>query len=180
MGYYVYLYGHLLLNNDQATLHYAFDAVDHDRVIPVAPVSIATQVTKVTLDGAPWAWWTGGNSLHIPAHVGGDFAVTFKRLIMDVGGAAHAVLPDRMRLEQNYPNPFNPSTTLTFALPHGGRAVIRVHDLLGREVATILDEDMEAGTHTVNFDGSGLSSGIYLYRLEANGVQLTRTMALLK
>ncbi|MBK7257672.1 MAG: hypothetical protein IPI01_07690 [Ignavibacteriae bacterium] len=80
-------------------------------------MSIQTQVLKVTLDGVPWAWWTGGNSLHIPAHVGGDFAVTFRRFIADAGDGAHADFPDRMRLEQNYPNPFNPSTTLTFALP---------------------------------------------------------------
>ena len=180
LGYYIYLYGHLLLQNDQATLHYAFDPVDHDRVIIVSPVSIQTQVLKVTLDGVPWAWWTGGNSLHIPAHVGGDFAVTFRRFIADAGDGAHADFPDRMRLEQNYPNPFNPSTTLTFALSHGGRAVIRVHDLLGREVATVLDAVMSAGTHTVRFDGSGISSGVYLYRLEVDGMQLTRRMVLMK
>ena len=89
-------------------------------------------------------------------------------------------IPQTIRLEQNFPNPFNPETQIRFQIPAAGRVTLRVYDILGREVATLVDAHMPAGVHTVAFDGSGLSSGVYLYRLDAGGVTQSRRMLLTK
>ncbi len=89
--------------------------------------------------------------------------------------------PTEFSLLQNYPNPFNPSTTIPFSLAVSGRTVLKVYDLLGREVATVLDRVLEGGVlHRVSFDGSGLSSGVYLYRLQAGIDFRTKTFVILK
>ena len=78
-----------------------------------------------------------------------------------------AAMPATFALGQNYPNPFNPSTVVSFQLPSVSRVRLVVYDLLGREVAVLVNEKMEAGFHEVKFDGSNLASGVYLYRLQA-------------
>jgi uncharacterized lipoprotein YddW (UPF0748 family) len=83
-------------------------------------------------------------------------------------------------LKQNYPNPFNPTTTLSFTLQKSGHAVLKVYDLLGREVATIVDENLDAGTHRYEFNGTDLSSGVYLYRLVSGEYAETKKMVLQK
>ncbi len=83
-------------------------------------------------------------------------------------------------LHQNYPNPFNPTTNIRFTLGSTGMTKLTVYDVLGREVATLLNEKMTAGRHEINFDASSLSSGIYIYKLESNGVNLTRKLTLIK
>jgi hypothetical protein len=90
------------------------------------------------------------------------------------------VLPDAYRLDQNYPNPFNPVTNITFALPKDGIASIRVYDIMGRTVATLIDGRMAAGQHTIAFDASKLATGVYFYRLEAGSFMETRKLLLLK
>jgi hypothetical protein len=77
--------------------------------------------------------------------------------------------PKDFSLSQNYPNPFNPSTTIGFALPTSGRVVLKVYDLLGREMATLLDGQRAAGTYNLSFNAAEYSSGVYLYRLSALG-----------
>ncbi|MCY4673782.1 MAG: T9SS type A sorting domain-containing protein [Bacteroidetes bacterium] len=91
-------------------------------------------------------------------------------------------LPKEIALDQNYPNPFNPSTSIRFALPESEIVTLRVYDSLGRPVATLLDQKPHtAGTHTVRFNGAGLASGLYLYRLEVGtSVLMTRHMQLIK
>jgi hypothetical protein len=78
---------------------------------------------------------------------------------------ATPALPASPTLRQNYPNPFNPSTTITFTLPARANVKVSVHDMLGREVSVLLEGKRAAGTHEVTFDGSGLSSGVYICRL---------------
>ncbi|MGB6122477.1 MAG: T9SS type A sorting domain-containing protein, partial [Bacteroidota bacterium] len=85
-----------------------------------------------------------------------------------VVSVASSELPEQVRLFQNYPNPFNPSTTIRFHLPQTSRASLRVFDLLGREVALLVDEQRQAGSHEVFFDGTGLASGVYFYRLQVD------------
>ena len=88
-------------------------------------------------------------------------------------------LPETYALAQNYPNPFNPATTIRFRLPKTEQVTLRVFDVLGREVAALLDNtSLGGGEHTVRFDASGLTSGVYLYRLEAGSsfVQTRRMM----
>lgn len=89
--------------------------------------------------------------------------------------------PLEFRLSQNYPNPFNPSTNIEFRLGAASPVTIRIYDILGREVATVLDDqNFNSGSHTVRFDASALASGIYLYKLEAGAFSQTRKMTLIK
>lgn len=88
--------------------------------------------------------------------------------------------PEQYVLHQNYPNPFNPSTMIQFEIPMASHVSLKVFDVLGRELATLVDDTRAAGRYTVGFDASGLSSGVYLYRLYAGGVSLTRRMLLLR
>jgi hypothetical protein len=88
--------------------------------------------------------------------------------------------PGRLQLQQNYPNPFNPSTTIAFSIPSDGRVLLRVFDLLGTQVATVINEQLEAGDHTVHFNATTLPSGLYVYKLQHAGKTLTRRMTLMK
>jgi hypothetical protein len=90
--------------------------------------------------------------------------------------------PGSYTLEQNYPNPFNPMTEIRYTIPVGTytNTSLRVYDLLGREVATLVNGAKPAGSYTVRFDGSGLASGVYIYRLTSAGTSLARKMLLAK
>jgi hypothetical protein len=89
-------------------------------------------------------------------------------------------IPQSFSLEQNYPNPFNPSTRITFNITEAGLTNISVYNLLGQKVATVLNQDLVAGRHTVDFNASNLSSGIYFYKLESGKNTATQKMMLLK
>ncbi len=96
--------------------------------------------------------------------------------------SADLELPDAFELQQNYPNPFNPQTNISFTLPSAERVTLTVHDLLGRTVATVLSsQTLGSGRHTFQFDARGLSSGMYVYRLQA-GANFTqaKSMVLIK
>jgi hypothetical protein len=83
-------------------------------------------------------------------------------------------------LQQNYPNPFNPATTIKFSVQSSGPASLKVYDLLGREVATLHQGMLTAGSHEVRFNAGNLPSGMYLYTLEAGAFRQTRRLMLLK
>jgi len=83
-------------------------------------------------------------------------------------------------LNQNYPNPFNPSTKISFVIPVSGIVNLKVFNILGNEITTLLNEQLFAGEHTVPFNAQGLSSGIYFYALTVNGNTKTKEMVLLK
>ena len=83
-------------------------------------------------------------------------------------------------LAQNYPNPFNPSTKINYSLQAEGLVTLKVFNILGQEVATLINDFQTAGTHSVNFDASKLSSGIYLYKIDSNGFTQTKKMMLIK
>ena len=87
---------------------------------------------------------------------------------------------DQFKLYPNYPNPFNPSTQISFSLAEHGATTLRIYDLLGREVATLINGQLASGYHTVNFIGSGLSSGIYFVRLVQGSNTQTHTITLVK
>lgn len=91
--------------------------------------------------------------------------------------------PTAYVFEQNYPNPFNPSTKIAFSMPVGtGRApsVLKVYDVLGREVRTLVNKNLQAGRYEVTFDGTGLASGVYFYRLDAGAIMMTKKMLLIR
>jgi hypothetical protein len=88
--------------------------------------------------------------------------------------------PRQFTLEQNYPNPFNPSTTISYSVPQAGLVSLKVYDLLGREVATLLNEIKSAGTYSVPWNALTNPSGIYFYKLTAGGFSETHKMQLIK
>lgn len=100
-------------------------------------------------------------------------------------GAPHNEIPGQAALDQNYPNPFNPATQITYHLPVQSQVHLEVFDVTGRKIATLVDEQMGAGSHTANFQAEFLSTGVYLYRLTVHGSDgtsqtLTRKLTLIK
>jgi hypothetical protein len=93
-------------------------------------------------------------------------------------------IPKQFSLQQNYPNPFNPSTRIKFAIPESGFTTLKVYNILGNEITTLISEELTHGAFTVTFDASsavgGLPSGIYFYTLKINNFNETKKMVLLK
>jgi hypothetical protein len=97
-----------------------------------------------------------------------------------VGVAAEKTTPTEYALSQNFPNPFNPATVIRYQVPVTSSVRLSVYDLIGREVAVLINETKAPGEYTAKFDAKGLSSGVYLYRLEAGNFAQTRRMLLVK
>jgi len=91
-----------------------------------------------------------------------------------------STVPENYSLSQNYPNPFNPVTKINFALPKAGYVTLKVYDVLGREVTTLVNGNYNAGTYTVDFNAANLASGMYFYKLEVNGFSSVKKMMLIK
>ncbi|MDR3628225.1 MAG: T9SS type A sorting domain-containing protein [Ignavibacteriaceae bacterium] len=100
-------------------------------------------------------------------------------MVTDVKGL-NSTKPNEYSLSQNYPNPFNPSTQIEFTIKKEGLATLRIYNVLGQEVATILNSVIVAGSHIVSWNASGLPSGVYFYSLTVNGYTETKKMLLLK
>ncbi len=111
------------------------------------------------------------------------FFVYYNNAVSDVEDEAE--LPSDFTLEQNYPNPFNPNTVISYQLPVSGDVTLKVYDVLGNEVATLIDEEKPAGIHEIEFnihsdEGQNLSSGIYFYQLKAGSFTNTKKMIMAK
>ncbi len=91
-----------------------------------------------------------------------------------------ATAPTEFALEQNFPNPFNPTTTIAYAVPADSRVTLKIYNYLGQEIATLVNENLPAGRYTATWNASGVSSGVYFYRIESGSTILTRKMTLLK
>jgi hypothetical protein len=89
-------------------------------------------------------------------------------------------VPSTFELRQNYPNPFNPTTKLSFVIGHSSLVSLKVFDVLGREVATLVNDELTSGAHNVEWNASGFASGVYFYRLTGGGRVQTKTMVILK
>ena len=90
------------------------------------------------------------------------------------------ILPIEYRLEQNFPNPFNPSTVIKFGLPERVNVEIKIYDILGSEVNTLINQEMEASWYNLEFDAAGYSTGIYICRMQAGNYINTKKMLLIK
>jgi hypothetical protein len=113
---------------------------------------------------------------------GTDAAGVWQRPISEITSVQpmDPLAPKELVLSQNFPNPFNPKTEIRFQVPRGGFVSLQVYDLLGREVATIVNEKLAAGTYTRTFDAIALASGTYIYRLRAGDHVVTKKLVLLR
>jgi hypothetical protein len=91
-----------------------------------------------------------------------------------------AKVPAEYLISQNYPNPFNPATNIKFEIPNAGPIRLSVFDALGREVAKLVDQNMDAGSYKADWNASGYPSGVYFYRLQSSGISITKKMVLAK
>jgi hypothetical protein len=106
--------------------------------------------------------------------------LTLTNQLAGVGGQLNLEIPQEFRLEQNYPNPFNPSTTIRYSLPVRSHVTLVVFNTLGQQVGVLQNGEQAPGYHEVTFDGSGLSSGVYFYRIEAVSFVQTRKLLLIR
>ena len=108
-----------------------------------------------------------------------DFRVVNK-ILVDVKDEIRSGMPFSYTLEQNFPNPFNPTTQINFGIPQPGFVKLEVYNLLGQKISTLINEEMNSGYHSINFDAKDFSSGIYIYTLSVNNFKSSRKMILLK
>ena len=104
----------------------------------------------------------------------------FWELYNSTTGIKDEELPSKFELFQNYPNPFNPGTNINFSIPNSSFVILKVYDVLGKEVANLVNEELSAGTYNFNFDAAKLTSGIYFYRIQTDNFVETKKMILLK
>jgi hypothetical protein len=124
-------------------------------------------------------WYTGKNVATLRTEFGYAKALFDTSFLTGIDKFSQTI-PNSYQLKQNYPNPFNPSTTIEFDLPKSSEVTLKVYNILGEEVATLLSASLLSGSHSVDWDASNLASGVYLYRLQAGGYVETRKMVLMR
>ena len=122
-------------------------------------------------------WWNASNNSWANAALWG-----YAQLGVAGGTAvkAQSSVANTYKLEQNYPNPFNPTTNITFELAKSDNVKLTVYNILGKQVAVLMNKQQTAGSHTVQFDATNFASGVYIYKLEAGGKTFAKKMMLLK
>ncbi|MBU1936644.1 T9SS type A sorting domain-containing protein [bacterium] len=134
---------------------------------------------------------TGSNYQYVDRAVVNGVSYTYRLRSYDINGAVHeydlttqatpeAPIPVEYALDQNFPNPFNPNTTISYALKDAGFVTLKVYNLLGQEVATLVAGEFTAGRYTATFMATDLPSGVYIYRLDVNDFTATKKMVLMK
>jgi len=164
------------IETPDSLLTYEFNASDPNLLIFFNTINGVLALT--TLSG-----WSGNTDLHIKVtDADGAYIETTIPVIVDpatgIGGEQN--YPLNYFLNQNYPNPFNPSTTIKYQIPELSFVTLKVYDVLGNEIATIVNGEKPAGSYEVEFDASTLPSGIYFYRLQAGSFAETKKMILMK
>jgi hypothetical protein len=164
---------------------YAFDtaALGTANELPIDSLSWTVVEGDIDVDGRAraMAWTADGKKVYIS-----QFSQSIPSIQVLTGESRTVSIEDGSQiaaeyvLKSNYPNPFNPTTNIEFVMAKSGAVSLNVFDLLGRNVATLVNKPMSAGNHMVTFDASNLSSGTYLYVLSVNGVRLTNKMTLIK
>jgi hypothetical protein len=150
--------------SDSIKWNYGYPLSDNERIRGLA----------FSLDGTK-AYMTGFGAINdsvIQVHTNPAHIVSVEK--------EEGLIAENYSLDQNYPNPFNPSTSIRFSVVNPGFVTLKVYDMLGKEVAILISENLDNGSYTVSFDASKLASGTYVYRLTSNGYQLSKKMMLLK
>ncbi len=110
-----------------------------------------------------------------------DFITNWRdQLVTSVNEISENEIPTDYVLSQNYPNPFNPTTKIEYSIPVAGNVSLKIYNTLGQEVATLFNGFQNAGKYVADFDGSKLASGVYLYKLQSNGVSISKKLVLMK
>jgi len=112
--------------------------------------------------------------------LGGTFKTVLDTTLVGVEYRDEEIIPANFNLYQNYPNPFNPSTKISWQTPEGSWQTLKVYDVLGNEIATLINEYRPSGNYEIEFDATDLPSGIYLYQLKAGSFVETKKMAFMK
>ena len=95
-------------------------------------------------------------------------------------GETISILPTKYELDQNFPNPFNPTTNIRYNIIKASKVTLKIYDILGREIKTLVNTEQAPGRYTVTFDAQNLSSGVYFYRINAGSFNATKKLMLLK
>ncbi len=177
--------------NSEKTLVWGFnDPATGARFVAVANFTAGQQ----TINNVPWIGSgtfyniltqstltvSGGSvpSMTIPPYTALCYSSLPDSILLDVDPVTGSELPTEFALQQNYPNPFNPATRILFSVPSSGFSTLKIYDMLGREVRTLVNGELQAGNYNIEFDARGLASGVYLYRLTSGTFSQTKKMVL--
>jgi len=171
------------VSNYKERTHYAFDPEDMSTPVQNEEIEWNLAAAGDNINARPRgiAFSPDGNTAYTVS-----FSVTaspqvFKKMGTGLEREDRVSIPDGYVLNDNYPNPFNPSTIISFEIPAATKATLKVYDMLGRVVATLVDGNLTSGSYNYTFNATNLSSGVYLYELTtATGVRLTNKMTLIK
>ncbi|OGU48027.1 MAG: hypothetical protein A2000_12825 [Ignavibacteria bacterium GWB2_36_8] len=165
--------GHVMLSNEVTGTYLGFEIpMEYDEDNPVGWQATEANITVTILPPDE----------QVP-HVGTWFLVdhfTFDGYPLDVDDITNGEIPDKFGLEQNYPNPFNPTTNINFNLPEESFVNLKVFNIQGEEVATLVNEELAAGSYKAYWNAAEMSSGIYVYVLRTKDINLSRKMILMK
>jgi len=172
-GYYTYLYGNLFLQQKPVSLYYNLVPQQGVKTYYLRPVELPFDQYKIKNIVYNNQAYTNFNSLDktitLAQGSGGVFKVTFE-LTGVQGIAENSNIPETFSLGQNYPNPFNPSTVISYSIPTESNVKIIIYNILGSEIAKLTAGIQTAGNHKINFNAAKLSSGVYIYRIEAESL----------
>lgn len=155
-------------------------------------VGTSGTILRTTNGGKNWVLQTSGTSVSLSAVSFADannviVVGSNGKILRSTNGGATSVpynlkdkLPSHFLLSQNYPNPFNPTTTIIYSIPKQSLVTLKIYDILGREITTLVNEEKIAGTYKIDFNALSLASGVYFYRLEAGIYISTKKLILLK
>lgn len=149
--------------------------------IPFSVISsggIQQSNSSYTLNGSLGQAIIGQSQNTINQVQAGFWYIYYQNVMTDI--AEETILPTEFKLEQNYPNPFNPSTIIKFAIPERASVLIKIYDPLGSEVRTLINEEMDRGWYTREFNAVGFASGFYIYRMQAGNYISTKKMLVIK
>ncbi|GAB5409847.1 MAG: ThuA domain-containing protein [Balneolaceae bacterium] len=140
--------------------------------------NIKVEYIHTTGDAGMYLRWTGPNPANVVHY--NYLTPDFDALMVSNETREINEIPIELKLSQNYPNPFNPSTQIEFSLPENGNVQLKIFNIVGQTVQVLVDEVRSQGSHSVTFDATGLSSGVYFYQLEFEGAIISNKMLLMK
>ena len=149
---------------------------------PVATIDYSANTDSTGLDALSTTFSVGTAGNHTIGFSGNGFKLDKINLLQRtlISGIEETELPEGYALSQNYPNPFNPTTTINFSIGKASNVKLNIYNILGQKVTTLVNNFMNAGSYSVQFNASRLASGVYFYSIEAGDFQLNKKMILLK